>query len=121
MNFADQIARKSGEIVSIPGNHPYKKGGGAGLLPKPTKGCVKCGLCAKRCPGPHNARKVNGAMVSVAALAIKKAPFYQFSESIILSDEYRNLSMQCAGRLCSRSAGKNEDKLSNCRSRSQLS
>ena len=106
MNFADQIARKSGEVVSIPGNRPYKKGGGAGLVPKPTNDCVKCGLCA---------------MVSVAALAIKKAPFYQFSESIILSDEYRNLSMQCAGRLCSRSAGKNEDKLSNCRSRSQLS
>lgn len=98
VNFADQIARKTGEIVSIPGNRPYKKGGGAGLLPKSTKGCVKCGLCAKRCPVqainpvdftadskkciscmrcmkqcPHNARKVNGAMVSVAALAIKKA------------------------------------------------
>lgn len=98
VNFADQIARKTGENVSIPGNRPYKKGGGAGLLPKSTKGCVKCGLCAKRCPVqainpvdftadskkciscmrcmkqcPHNARKVNGAMVSVAALAIKKA------------------------------------------------
>lgn len=30
-----------------------------------------CLRCVKLCP--HNARKVNGAMVSVAALAIKKA------------------------------------------------
>ena len=98
LNFADQIAGKNGKTVSIPGNRPYKKGGGAGLVPKPTKDCVRCGLCAKRCPVqainpdgfkadskkciscmrcirqcPHNARKVNGAIVSVAALAIKKA------------------------------------------------
>ena len=67
-------------------------------MPKPYKACVKCGVCAKNCPTkaidkvkltadskkciscmrcvkqcPHNARKINGAMVSVAALAIKKA------------------------------------------------
>ena len=34
----------------IPGNRPYKKGGGAGMVPKPTKDCVGCGLCAKACP-----------------------------------------------------------------------
>lgn len=98
VNFADQIAGKTGEVVSIPGNRPYKKGGGAGLVPKPTKDCVKCGLCADKCPVkaidsvsfaadskkciscmrcikkcPHNARKVNGAVVSIAAMAIKKA------------------------------------------------
>lgn len=75
-----------------------KKAGGAGLVPKPSKDCVKCGVCSKNCPVqaidpvkftadskkciacmrcvkqcPHNARKVNGAMVSVAALAIKRA------------------------------------------------
>ena len=84
--------------VSVPGNRPYKKAGGAGLVPKPSKACVKCGVCAKNCPVqaidsvtlsadtkkciscmrcvkqcPHNARKVNGAMVSIAAMAIKKA------------------------------------------------
>ena len=84
--------------VSVPGNRPYKKAGGAGLVPKPSKACVKCGVCAKNCPVqaidtvtftadtkkciscmrcvklcPHNARKVNGAMVSIAAIAIKKA------------------------------------------------
>lgn len=96
--FAKLIADKTEPIATVPGNRPYKKGGGGALVPKPTKACVKCGICAKNCPVqaidttkltadskkciacmrcvkqcPHNARKVNGAMVSVAALAIKKA------------------------------------------------
>ncbi|MDO4173923.1 MAG: 4Fe-4S binding protein [Eubacteriales bacterium] len=90
--------QKTGTI-QIPGNRPYKKAGGAGLVPKATKDCINCGLCAEQCPAkaidpehvkdadskkciacmrcvvncPHSARKVNNAMVSVAALAIKKA------------------------------------------------
>ncbi len=96
--FAAQIASKDVNVVSIPGNRPYKKSGGAGLVPKPTKDCVKCGLCSDKCPVktidsvsftadpkmciscmrcmkqcPNDARKLNGAMVSVAAMAIKKA------------------------------------------------
>lgn len=96
--FARQIAEKKDTVTSIPGNRPYKKAGGAVLVPKPSKDCVKCGVCAKNCPVqaidpvtlsadtkkciscmrcvkqcPHKVRKVNGAMVSVAALAIKKA------------------------------------------------
>ena len=96
--FAHQIAGKTKSAASVPGNRPYKKAGGAGLVPKPSRDCVKCGVCAKNCPVqaidsvtlsadtkkciscmrcvkqcPHNARKVNGAMVSVAAMAIKKA------------------------------------------------
>ena len=97
-DFADLIAGKTGSVSMIPGNLPYKKAGGAGLVPKPDKSCVKCGLCANTCPVraidsnqfiadskkciscmrcmklcPQNARKINGMMVSVAALAIKKA------------------------------------------------
>lgn len=85
--------------LQVPGNHPYKKAGGAGLVPKADKNCNSCGLCAENCPAqaisreniktadskkciscmrcvsqcPQSARKVNGAMVKVAALAIKKA------------------------------------------------
>ena len=97
-DFAAQIAGKDSEISSLPGNRPYKKSGGAGLVPKPTKDCIKCGLCVEKCPVqaidpasfaadakkcigcmrcvkqcPKDARKVNGLMVSVAGMAIKKA------------------------------------------------
>ena len=96
--FAQQIADKTGIAASVPGNRPYKKAGAGGLVPKPTKDCIKCGICANSCPVQaidpvkftadskkciscmrcvkkcsNNARKVNGAMVSVSALAIKKA------------------------------------------------
>ena len=95
--FAGQIADKATPIASLSGNRPYKKSG-AGLVPKASKACVACGLCARKCPVqaidpktlaadskrcigcmrcvklcPSNARKVNGMMVSAAALAIKKA------------------------------------------------
>lgn len=97
-DFAAKIAGKDSEIASLPGNRPYKKSGGAGLVPKPSKDCVKCGLCAEKCPVqaidpasfaadakkcigcmrcvkqcPGSARKVNGLMVSIAGMAIKKA------------------------------------------------
>lgn len=84
---------------AIPGNRPYKKASGVGLVPKASSACVSCGLCAEKCPAgairkdhlqtanahlciscmrcvvkcPHAARKVNEAMVAVASLAIKKA------------------------------------------------
>lgn len=102
-NIADDIRRKldNGDMSApqIPGNRPYKTPGGAGLVPKADKSCVGCGLCAEQCPAqaisresvktadskkciscmrcvvrcPRSARRVNGAMVSAAALALKKA------------------------------------------------
>lgn len=91
----------SAPLTPIPGKHPYKKAGSAGLVPKADKKCISCGLCADKCPAqainkenikiadskkciscmrciaqcPKSARRVNGAMVSVATLAIKKACF----------------------------------------------
>ena len=96
--FAGLIAGKTEAVGSIPGNRPYKKAGGAGLVPKVGKGCTKCGLCASNCPVgaidpvtfkadskkciscmrcmrqcPKNCRSVNSLMVSIASMAIKKA------------------------------------------------
>ena len=101
-DFAQQIQAKLSvgdcSEPSIPGNRPYKKAGGAGMVPKPTKECTKCGICAAECPVqaiekgnsqkvdekaciscmrcisvcPHSARKVNPAMLSALGLALKK-------------------------------------------------
>lgn len=101
-NFAKQIRLKLSENnltePAIPGNRPYKKAGGAGLVPKPTKECVRCSVCAQACPVqaidkedpkkvddktciscmrcisvcPHNARKANPVMLSAVNLMLKK-------------------------------------------------
>lgn len=89
----------SGLATVLPGNRPYKKTGVATLVPKAANACNGCGLCAEQCPAqaikkeriktadsklciscmrcvaqcPQHARKVNEAMVSAVALAIKKA------------------------------------------------
>lgn len=100
--FAKQIQDKlsAGNIAepAIPGNRPYKKTSGASMLPKPTKKCTKCGVCAKECPVqaiapenpkkvdekkciscmrcisrcPHSARKVNPVMLSAVGLVLRK-------------------------------------------------
>lgn len=102
--YAEKILEKiktgtAGSEPKVPGNRPYKKAGGAGMVPKATKGCTECGLCAKQCPVqaidpndvkktdagtciscmrcvakcPNDARKINSGMVAAASLAMKKA------------------------------------------------
>lgn len=102
-DYASRILKKfqsvEQDISELPGNRPYKKAGGVGMVPHATSACVNCGLCAQQCPAqaisredprkvdgkaciscmrcvvrcPHSARKINGAMASAAALALKKA------------------------------------------------
>ena len=69
------------------------------MVPKPSKACVNCGLCAEKCPVqaidltnpkkvdsktciscmrcvsicPHSARKVNSIMLATAGAMLKKA------------------------------------------------
>lgn len=92
-------APSESSALQLPGNTPYKKSGPAVLVPKADDRCVGCGLCAESCPAqainrddlksadsqkciscmrcvaicPQSARRVNSAMVSTVALAIKKA------------------------------------------------
>ena len=109
--FAKQIGMKiatgNDTQPSLPGNRPYKKASGAGLIPKPTKDCVNCGLCAAKCPMqaidtqnsakvdskaciscmrcvsicPHAARKVNRVLLSTVGLALKKVCSDRFPSS----------------------------------------
>lgn len=100
--FAKQIQSKfaSGDVSepAIPGNRPYKKAGGSGMVPKATKECTSCGVCAKECPVqaidaenpkkvdekvciscmrcvsvcPNDARKVGSVMLAAASTMLKK-------------------------------------------------
>lgn len=100
--FAERIIAKvkggdCDDVLSVPGNKPYKKAGAAPLVPKVTGNCISCGRCAEGCPvaaiNPadyvadkdtciscmrciqicgQNARSISKAMVKVASLAIKK-------------------------------------------------
>lgn len=100
--FAERIKEKldsgSDAAPAVPGNRPYKKSGGGGMVPKPSKDCTKCGVCAAKCPVgaidpsdpsktdskkciscmrcisvcPHSARKLNGAMLAAVTAMLKK-------------------------------------------------
>lgn len=101
--FAGKITEKldKGDATTpaLPGNRPYKKAGGAGIVPKTTKACTQCGLCASQCPVgaidshnaskvdkkvciscmrcisvcPHHAKKVNGLLIALVNMMLKKA------------------------------------------------
>lgn len=94
----DKLAAGDPTEPALPGNRPYKKAGAVGMVPKPTKACTKCGVCAAACPVqaidkedpkkvekqaciscmrclsvcPHDARKANPLLLSVARLALRK-------------------------------------------------
>ena len=52
--FAARIREKldSGSVdtPAIPGNRPYRKAGGSGMVPAAGEDCIRCGLCAQQCP-----------------------------------------------------------------------
>ena len=102
-SFAARIRRKidDGGLDEpvIPGNRPYRKAAGAGIVPKATRACVKCSLCAAKCPVgaidakeparvdkkrciscmrcvavcPHHARRVNRLLLALVGRMLKKA------------------------------------------------
>lgn len=102
IDFATRIAYQLAEGTQfaeplVPGNYPYCKEGDVPLTPQIKGTCIKCGTCAETCPVgaiepvnfkadskeciacmrcvkvcPVSVRKVNGMLVKVASLAIKK-------------------------------------------------
>ena len=100
--FAQSTKEKlaSGELSAphLPGNRPYKTSS-VSMVPKATKACVSCGLCAQKCPVqaidrlhpqnvdkkaciscmrcvticPQHARTIHPIMQFAAGLALKKA------------------------------------------------
>ncbi len=53
-DFSGRILEKAQAQLSdspeIPGDRPYRKAGGGGLLPQTNDCCIDCKVCAKRCP-----------------------------------------------------------------------
>ena len=52
--FAEEIRKKltAGDESepAIPGSRPYRESHVSRIVPEPSEACVKCGLCAERCP-----------------------------------------------------------------------
>lgn len=98
--IAELISNKAKEKdFTVPGNPQYREYNGVPFKPKAGKACTKCGACAAKCPAgaipkenpasldakrciscmrcisvcPHNARKLNKAVLFAASQAMKKA------------------------------------------------
>lgn len=96
--IAQKLARQDYSTPALPGHRPYRKASRVGFVPKATRACTRCGVCAAQCPVgaidparpdrvdskaciscmrcvavcPHHARKVNGLLLFLAGRMLKK-------------------------------------------------
>lgn len=94
----EKLSAQDHSEPQIPGNRPYKEAGSISMVPKASKNCSSCGLCAQKCPVqaidpndpkrtdkaaciscmrcvaicPQSARKVNPVLLAGAEVALKK-------------------------------------------------
>lgn len=54
LRFSEEIKKRLDDgkstVLNIPGNRPYREYGVIPMVPKPSRGCSQCGLCARECP-----------------------------------------------------------------------
>lgn len=98
LRIRQKLSLDNMNVPEIPGHRPYRKAKAVGLIPKPTKECINCGVCAVKCPVsaidknhirqidkqtciscmrcvavcPHSARKVNRILLWVVNRMLKK-------------------------------------------------
>lgn len=96
-NIGSTLLNIDTSLNNVKGNYPYKNYSSFGIVPKPTKKCVKCLVCYEHCPVkaidkntlvadpkkciscmrcikccPHEARKINSVMLKLIETALKK-------------------------------------------------